>query len=40
MLGEPVELQTWTATEVPYASGSPATGGLRRVHGRTRQGRP
>lgn len=40
MLGEPVELQTWTATEIPYASGSPATGGLRRVHGRTRQGRP
>jgi hypothetical protein len=40
MLGEPVELQTWTATEIPYASGSPATGGLRRVRGRTRQGRP
>jgi hypothetical protein len=39
MLGQPVELAAWTMAEVPYASGSPATGGLHRVRGRTRDGR-
>lgn len=40
MLGHPVELDTWTVADVPYASGSPATGGLYRVHGRTRDRQP
>jgi hypothetical protein len=38
MLGQPVELSAWTVADVPYASGSPATGGLHRVRGRTRDG--
>lgn len=44
MLGHPVrhpvELDAWTVAEVPYASGSPATGGLYRVHGHTRDRQP
>jgi hypothetical protein len=35
-----VDLGAWTVADVPYDSGSPATGGLHRVRGRTRQGRP
>lgn len=40
MLGRPVVLGAWTVTDVPYASGSPATGGLYRVRGRTQDGQP
>ncbi len=38
MLGRPVALGFWRVDEVPYASGSPATGGLYRVHGTTQDG--
>jgi hypothetical protein len=40
MFGRPVDLGAWTVTDVPYTSGSPATGGLHRVRGGTRQGQP
>ncbi|MEV6965138.1 hypothetical protein AB0M47_08460 [Hamadaea sp. NPDC051192] len=39
ILGEPVTLHAWRCEAIEYESGSPATGGLRRVRGTTADGR-
>jgi hypothetical protein len=38
MLGRPAAVAEWAAADVPYESGSPATGALQRLHGRTVDG--
>jgi len=40
IVGAPVTLGEWQVEEVPYESGSPATGGLMRVRGMTADDRP
>src|SRR6476661_256912 len=37
-LGHAAQIATWSVDRVPYEAGSPATGALLRVHGRTTDG--